>query len=468
MPVRSSLRMNNELEKLIDSGESATVEFKKSFGKTAIEAIAAFANSDGGFLCIGIEDNGVIRGVTATEDDIKDWINQLKMATTPSLFPQHNICTIAGRRIVLFTVQEYPLKPVACRGRYFKRSGASNHQMTSDEIVELKLQSTNASFDSFTVACGIDKLDKGALEKFSKDISQSGRFKPSDNIANDLEKLGFLQNGQLTRAIELLFGNHHTGIHIGRFKSKHTIIDDLMIRAPLMQAVDEAMEFMQKNIRLGYGFTGELKREETWQYPLPVLRELLLNAVIHKDYRDPTDVIIKIFDDSIEFTNPGELFGPLNLESLKTDFYRASHRNKLLAEAFYLTGQVEKYGTGYIRMRRTLKADYPKLQFLCEEIDGCFRVTLSEPSPAPTHLNGEEKDLTQESSQESSQERLQGSAQKIMTIMKSNPQITIVELAVICKLTTRAIQKNIDKLRQMGVICREGSTKSGYWKVLEK
>ncbi|MCK5914023.1 MAG: putative DNA binding domain-containing protein, partial [Desulfuromusa sp.] len=335
--------------KLINSGESGTLEFKKSFGKEAVETIAAFANSEGGLVCIGVNNQGEIEGVDAPEEIIKDWLNQLKMATEPSLFPRYKIFDHDGHRVVVFVVQEYPLKPVACKGRYLKRHGASNHLLTSDEIVELKLQSINVSFDSFTVPECIDNLNQKALENFARDIEKSGRYKSSSEIRNDLEKLGFTNDGQLTRAAELLFGNHRTAIHLGRFRSRHTIVDDLVVRAPLVLAIDEAMEFMKKNMRLGYEFTGELKRKETWQFPLPVLRELLLNAIIHKDYRDPTDVIIKMFDEHVEFVNPGELFGKLKIESLYTDFYRASHRNKLLAEAFYLTGEVEKYGTGFIR-----------------------------------------------------------------------------------------------------------------------
>ncbi|MEA3428553.1 MAG: putative DNA binding domain-containing protein [Thermodesulfobacteriota bacterium] len=248
--------MNNELAKLIASGESGTVEFKASFDKAAIETIAAFANNDGGFLCIGVGDRGVIKGVAATEEKIKDWLNQLKMATEPSLFPQHNTFNCDGHIVVLFTVQEYPVKPVACKGRYFKRHGASNHLLTSDEIVELKLQSMNSSFDSFAVVGGISRLDRDALEKFARDIRRTGRYNPSGEISHDLERLGFLNDGQLTRAAELLFGNHHTAIHLGRFKSRHAIVDDLVVRAPLVLAVDEAMEFMKKNMRLGYEFTG--------------------------------------------------------------------------------------------------------------------------------------------------------------------------------------------------------------------
>ena len=115
----------------------------------------------------------------ASEEHVKNWLNQLKMATEPSLFPQYNIYAVDGRCVVLFTVQEYPVKPVGCKGRYFRRHGAANHQLTSDEIVAFKLQSLNASFDSFEVSGGVDKLDQDALQKFSEDIERSGRYKPS-------------------------------------------------------------------------------------------------------------------------------------------------------------------------------------------------------------------------------------------------------------------------------------------------
>jgi ATP-dependent DNA helicase RecG len=76
------------------------------------------------------------------------------------------------------------------------------------------------------------------------------------------------------------FGTHYTAIHIGRFKTRETIIDDIVIRSPLILAVEEAMNFIKRNITLSYRFTGELKREERWQFPLQAIRELLLNAFI--------------------------------------------------------------------------------------------------------------------------------------------------------------------------------------------
>ena len=451
--------MDSNLLQLIADGESLFVEFKETFGKETIETIVAFANTGGGFLFIGVSDKGILKGVEVSKSFLEKWQNQIKTATEPHIFPALSIINHAQKRFVLIQVQEYPIKPVAYKGRFFKRIGASNHLLTPDEIVELNIISLNASFDSFAVSDNIEKLIPEALDTFYKDIDESGRYSPSGNIENDLEKLGFVKEGHLTRAAELLFGNHHTGIHIGRFKSRHTIIDDLMIRAPLMQAIDETMEFIKKNIRLGYEFTGELKRKETWQYPLPALRELLLNAVIHKDYRNPTDVIIKIFDESIEFTNPGKLFGTLKLEELSTDFYRSSHRNKLLAEAFYLTGDVEKYGTGFIRIRNMLTEEYKNLDLQINSDSGGFWVTLSINQKTP---------VVESASPPFPNGGLNGglnlTLQELFAFIKENPGLKTKELSRIINRSTNTLEKQIKQLVDKNLLERRGSKKTGgYW-----
>jgi len=233
------------------------------------------------------------------------------------------------------------------------------------------------SFDSFSVEAKLEELDTKAIDFFSKRLTQSGRFLLSGNITDDFTKLGLIINSKLTRAAQLLFGKHHTGIHIGRFKTKDTIIDDIVIRSPLILAVEEAMIFIKRNIRLGYEFTGELQRKEIWQFPLQAIRELLLNAIVHKDYTNPTDVIIKIFDECIEISNPGRLLNGLSVEDLETDNYQAKHRNRLLTEIFYLIGDIEKYGTGYIRLRKWLK-EYPGLQYNITDSGDFFRIELAE------------------------------------------------------------------------------------------
>lgn len=114
--------------------------------------------------------------------------------------------------------------------------------------------------------------------------------------------------------------------------------------------------------------------------PLPALREILLNAIVHRDYTNPSDIQIKIFDDHITFFSPGKRYSGLTLEDLQTDNCQSHLRNKLVAEAFYLTGNIEKYGSGFIRIRKELK-DYPEVDFNIDEIGEdvlvTFRVSIS-------------------------------------------------------------------------------------------
>lgn len=101
----------------------------------------------------------------------------------------------------------------------------------------------------------------------------------------------------------------------------------------------------------------------------------MLNAMVHRDYKNFSDIIIKIFDDRIIFTNPGRLYGKLSLVDLERNDYVSSLRNRLLAEAFYLTGDIERYGTGFIRIRESLES-YPEISFLIEEKGDFFKTEL--------------------------------------------------------------------------------------------
>ncbi len=453
-----------EIRNIILLGENQNVEFKSSFNIDSIISICALANSKGGKLIVGVNDKGNISGVKVNHEIIKEWINNVKTITQPALIPEYEILEIDSKQIVLFKIAEFPIKPVSLRGRYYKRVGASSHQLSTDEIVELRFSSFNLSFDSYFVERNFEELDKGAISAFLKKIDETGRFKLSGEIELDFEKLGFISKGRLTRAAELLWGTHNTSIHIGRFKTPDMILDDIVIRSPLVLAVDEAMEFIKKNIGLGYEFTGDLQRKNRWQFPLTVIRELLLNSIVHKDYRNPTDIIIKIFDNKIEFSNPGGLLGDLKIEDLYTDNYQAKHRNRLLAEAFYLTGEIEKYGTGFVRVRKFLK-DYPELELNFISISDFFRIELIEIVTKDVGLNVR-KDV-RKGVRKGVRKELKVKSLEIIEIIIQNPGITVPELGRLIGLTERSTMRHISNLKKEKYIKREGGRKDGYWKILK-
>lgn len=100
---------------------------------------------------------------------------------------------------------------------------------------------------------------------------------------------------------------HH--IHIGRFKTPVSIIDDKQITDTLFEAVEKAMKFIISHVSVSFEFDGTLQRKERFAYPLTALREALLNAVVHRDYRNASDVQIKIYDDHLTIFSPGTLYG---------------------------------------------------------------------------------------------------------------------------------------------------------------
>ncbi|OQY05657.1 MAG: hypothetical protein B6I25_05375 [Planctomycetales bacterium 4572_13] len=340
--------------------ESQQLEYKKSFGKETIVSLVAFANTDGGKVVIGVEDSGRVCGVELANETVQKYLNEIKQATYPQLFPKVFIEEKDDKQILIFEISEFPVKPVACKGRYYKRVQNSNHLLSVEEIVDLQQQSLSVSFDAYPAKISLKELDKELIERFFLRVNEGGRMFLTGDIAVSLTKLGLLRGGQVSIAAKLLFGDPERKIRIGRFKSEATIIDDNIVDAPLFSAVEQAMVFIKKHINLSYDFDGSLQRKERWQYPIEALRELLLNTVVHRDYKNLSDIIVKIFDDRIVFTNPGTLYGRLKVEDLQRDDYTSSIRNKLIAEAFYLTGDIEKYGTGFVRIREYMR-DYPEV-----------------------------------------------------------------------------------------------------------
>ena len=434
--------------------ETDTVEFKTSFCKEVIETVVAFSNAHGGKIVLGCNDKKEMKGINVSDESIQKWTNEIKQNTQPAVFPSFDLHTIDGKTIIEIQVDEFPLKPVAFKNRYFCRKKNSNHLLSTDEIAEMRFNSLNYSFDAFEVEAKFEELDMAALKLFTKRLTESGRYISSGNLQEDFIKLGLINKGKLTRAAQLLFGMHHTAIHIERFKTRDVIIDDMMIRTPLLLAVEEGMNFVKRNIMLSFDFTGELKRDERWQFPLQAVRELLLNAVVHKDYTNPTDVIIKIFDNSIEITNPGRLMRGLTIEDLHTDHYKAQHRNKLLTEVFYLTGDIEKYGTGFIRIRKWLQ-DYPEVKYNFTDCDGILQMELlinkdnvpdNVPNNAPNNVPNSRHAI-------------------IIDIIRNNTEISMLDLSKTLKVNHKTIKRDIQILKSKGLIERVGSNKGGYWKI---
>jgi len=199
-----------ELQNILNQGESETVEFKSSFNNELIETLVAFANTKGGKVIIGVNQKSKITAVNINPESVQNWVNEIKQKTSPVLIPDVSLAEIQDKTLVIFAIQEYPIKPVATRGKYFKRVANSNHLLSISDVVNLHLQSFNTSWDyHVNNQFKINDISLNKVQSTIEIIKQTG-IKISDDPLTFLIKNDLLRNGQLTNAAYLLFTERET------------------------------------------------------------------------------------------------------------------------------------------------------------------------------------------------------------------------------------------------------------------
>jgi ATP-dependent DNA helicase RecG len=375
--------MNQEnTHNLIKQGEGTTIEFKENFGKEAIETAGALANTQGGHILIGVDKKGTLKGVTLTHETLKNWGNHISQVSQPMLIPELQSFTENGKQIVIIDIKEFPLKPVAINGRCYKRVGASNKMLTPAEISELHLQSTGTTWDALpSPQANIKDIDIQKVKEYVSRVKKIGRrqFKEDEDSLTLLHKLDLIKDNKPTWAALIAFGKSpplQAKVKCGRIRGTSTIVDDYVVEVPLLDQVDEVVNYMKRVLQLSYTITGDAQRTETWEYPLDAIREIVTNAICHRDYTSPAEIQIKIFDDRLVVYNPGALPFGMTVERLTDPHHNSIPRNRLLAMLFYDAGIIERYGSGIQRILDDCqKNGFPPPQFT--EVDHGFQVILS-------------------------------------------------------------------------------------------
>ncbi|PIX34626.1 MAG: AAA family ATPase, partial [Bacteroidetes bacterium CG_4_8_14_3_um_filter_31_14] len=319
------------IKDLIKKGESETVEFKSSFNVETIETLVAFSNSKGGMVLIGVTDKNKINGVTLNNESLQNWINEIKNKTSPSIIPDAEIVEINNKQIVVITMPEYPIKPVSTKGKYLKRIANSNHVLSTSEVVNMHLNTFNTSWDYHTN--NHFKIDDISLEKVQlaiETINQTGK-KITDDPLTFLNKNDLIREDRLTNAGYLLFTKRDTvitTIELGRFQTEIIIKDTDRTKADILTQIEQVLDFVKKHINKEVIITGAARNTQKWEYPIEAIREIVLNMIVHRDYRSSSDSIVKVFNNKIEFYNPGRLPENITVEDLLSNNYKSTPRNK--------------------------------------------------------------------------------------------------------------------------------------------
>ncbi len=244
---------STDIKKLIAQGESETVEFKAGFTDNILKTVAAFANTSGGKIIIGITDGGAIEGFSYSGREVDAFLNKLtdKLGINPLI----DILEEEGKRVLEIVVEESSL-PVSCNGKYYKRVGSTNRQMKSEELSRFFRR--QIYWDSqINEHVDINDIDPESVEKFVKMGVKSGRLvdtATNDSVKNILVRLRMMSSGKLTNAAVILFGKDpqkyyiNAVVRIGRFKTPTIITGDKFVTGNLIQQVEEAEEHIKSFI----------------------------------------------------------------------------------------------------------------------------------------------------------------------------------------------------------------------------
>ncbi|MGB9727711.1 MAG: RNA-binding domain-containing protein [Nitrososphaeria archaeon] len=348
-----------EIKKFLLVGESEKVKFKNSLSEEdeILETICAFLNSSGGTILVGVDDNGNIVGVDIGKKTVEDLINKIKFSIEPMVIPQIEIFKSDDKNIVAIKVLEGMDKPYFLKGVVYKRFGKTNQKVSREMLERMIVEKHKelVSFEERSLDVDFKDFDEGKIKDFVsvvKDVRNIDLI--YSTVEEFLERLGLIRNGKPTYGAVLCFFKYPQ-IHVpyaivkcGRFKDS-IVIDDKEYGGDLISQVKESLGFLKNHINSFYTVDESGKRIENYEIPVWVLREVLVNAIVHRDYSIPSPTYVKVFDDRIEVINPGNLLPPLTTEDLKRE-HPSILRNQKIANIFFLYGYVERWGYGTNRI----------------------------------------------------------------------------------------------------------------------
>ncbi len=476
-----------ELEKIVARHEMLCLELKESFNVECIETACAFTNAQGGFIVIGVDNYGNPSKHQLRFEGLRDYENKISTATEPSVAVDAEKVEFRGREVVVLKIVENPLKPVAYKGRCFVRKGSVNHQMTPVEIAECHLKSTGSSMDAvFVPDATKDDLDMDVVRKYMRKAVKENRraFADDEDPWRALMKLGLVKSEiEITRAAYLLFARNpqqrfsQAVIHAGAFKAEGAVIlDSHDSRGNIQDQVEDALAFIQRNIRCAIVVTGKAEHDRYWEYPIEGLREALANAVCHRDYGLPNNIQVKILEDRVVIMNPGQLPFDMSIEQLEDPDHPSRPRNKLIAQVFYDMHVIEQYGSGIRRINSDCDMNgspYPVLKsengefiikFLARTKESASKLGID---PAKFGVLDKANVATspKTSLKTSPKTGLKGRF-KILELLRERPKITIADLVEETRLSRNGVKWNIDKLKEEGLVRRVGPAKGGHWEVV--
>jgi len=340
--------------------ESQNVEYKSTWRDEYLKWICGFANTSGGTLYVGVHDDGTVAGI----DNYNELLVQLpnKLRDILGVFAEVNLQSKRSKYFIEIIVPRYDV-PISVRGKYYIRTGSTLQELKGIALNEFILRRTGKTWDDIPEQrASLKDIDSTSVEQFLKDARIAKRINVEDDISAPdlLEKLRLFEDGHLKRAAIVLFGKDpgrfypNMAVKIGKFGESdadlkfHEVIESNFIQ--LKEKIGEILN--AKFFIYPIDFAG-MQRIEKDEYPVAAVREMILNALVHRSYLGaPTQ--IRLYDNNFSIWNDGGLPEGISEEDL-WKVHRSKPRNPLIAATCFKAGYIDAWGRGTIKIIEACK-----------------------------------------------------------------------------------------------------------------
>ena len=480
------------------AGESKNVEFKENLPEKSIKymkSVVAFANGTGGKIIFGIADK--TREVVGfdKEDVFKKMdaiANAVSDSCEPAIIPDITLQTVDGKTVIVVEVSEgrqrpYYIKALGRDGGVYVRVAGTTRLADEYMIKELLFEGSNRYYDQ-ALCTGLNVTDEDidALCKAMKEQAvRNARTEEQKAAIKDVGRQQLRSWGILierdgkdypSNAFAILTGNGglHVATQCGVFKgtTKAVFVDRREYTGPLWKQIDEAFQFVLRNIHLGATIVG-IYRQDVYEIPPDAIRELIINAMVHRSYLDHGTIQVAVYDNRLEITSPGKLPMGQTMERMKEGYSKI--RNEALAHAFAYMNLIEHWGSGIPRIIDKVKAaGLREPEFIGGEVD--LRINIYRGQDASNDINNANKvpDTTEEQPDTANKvpdtmEKMPDTTeevpdneqeQQIYKYVSEKESITTAETVVLLGVKDRRARAILMNMVEGGYLVKEGAARS--------
>jgi len=424
-----------ELIYLIQSGESEVLEFKEKTGRNIHHEIAAFANSEGGKIIVGVSDKGKIIG-TNVKEAIEKVTSSIQSVIPPPTIKTQKI-SIDDKDLLVISVEKGP-SLCSIGGIVYLRAGTGVRPLSLQEIVMLSSEMGTINWDEIPMLLVEDARPEYIDWFFEKVRETRGKTISDDNRSRFLRSAGAIKKERLTNGGILFFTEATEIIPYARIRKVGMSEDGPVwseeYEGPIWNVVEEAYSGLIHDMKKIDVVTGT-RRIKIEEYPPRAIREALINAVAHRNYTISADVKILVYPDRFEIKNPGGLMPGVDIKD-------PEHipRNPSLSNLLYDTGYIERYGFGIKMIEEEVK-NHPLCSVEFRAVPATFTVIFR-------------KDLSS---------AIDDTDNKILKML--NMPMKSSDLASRLKISKSTVLRRIEKLEKLGLVEKKGSGSHTYYTI---